>query len=220
MDLTQRLRVLIANERPDRLELLGAVIAGLGHEVVAGETNVEAVGAATARARPDVALVGLSEDSEHALDLISAIVRESFCPVIALLGSHDGAFIEQAAQRGVFAYIVDSSPEEMQGAIDVTLRRFTEHAHLQGAFKQRNNEEERRAEITQLRQRQVLELHDGVVQQLTIASLALERDQHQKTREALLIALENARSVVSQSLADLQNEGVPLAQLIRDATPR
>jgi AmiR/NasT family two-component response regulator len=131
------LRVLIANERRLRLELLAQVVAGLGHEVVAVEVDVRDVGAATAREHPDVALVGLGESSQHALELIEQIVRESSCPVIALLGAEDPEFIREAANRGVFAYVVDTVPDELQSAIDITLRRFAEYHDLQGAFRRR-----------------------------------------------------------------------------------
>ena len=133
----RQLRVLIANERRDRLELLAQVVAGLGHEVIARETHVEKVGEVTAREQPDVALVGLGLDSEHALGLISEIVREATCPVIALLSAKDPAYVHEAAKRGVFAYIVDTGPEELQGAIDITLQRFAEYHSLQGAFGRR-----------------------------------------------------------------------------------
>jgi AmiR/NasT family two-component response regulator len=133
----QRLRVLIANERRDRLELLAHVVAELGHDVIAREIYVKEVGAVTARERPDVALVGLGLSSEHALDLISEIVREAFCPVIALLSARDPAYVHEAARRGIFAYIVDGSPEELQSAIDITLQRFAEYHSLQGAFGRR-----------------------------------------------------------------------------------
>jgi response regulator NasT len=131
------LRVLIANERRDRLELLAQVVTGLGHEVIAREIHVKEVGAVTARERPDVALVGLGLHSEHALDLITEIVREAFCPVIALLSANDAVYVREAAKRGVFAYIVDGNPEELQGAIDITLQRFAEYHSLQGAFGRR-----------------------------------------------------------------------------------
>jgi AmiR/NasT family two-component response regulator len=131
------LRVLIANERRDRLELLAQVVAGLGHEVIAREIDVREVGSVTAREHPDVALVGLGLSSEHALELISEIVHESSCPVIALLSARDPAYIHEAAKRGVFAYIVDASPEELQSAIDITLQRFAEYHNLQGAFGRR-----------------------------------------------------------------------------------
>jgi len=132
-----QLRVLIANERRDRLELLAEVVSGLGHEVIAREVDVREVGAVTAREHPDVALVGLGLSSEHALELITEIVHEASCPVIALLSARDPAYIREAAKRGVFAYIIDASPDELQSAIDITLQRFTEYHNLQGAFGRR-----------------------------------------------------------------------------------
>jgi two-component system, response regulator / RNA-binding antiterminator len=133
----RQLRVLIANEKRDRLELLAQVVIGLGHDVIAREIYVKEVGAATARESPDVALVGLGSSSEHALDLISEIVREASCPVIAILHADDPAYIHEAAKRGVFAYIVDGTPEELQSAIDITLQRFGEYQNLPGAFGRR-----------------------------------------------------------------------------------
>jgi AmiR/NasT family two-component response regulator len=133
----RHLRVLIANERRDRLELLAQVVAGLGHEVIAREIYVKEVGAVTARERPDVALVGLGLSSEHALELISEIVREASCAVIALLSAKDAAYVREAAKRGVFAYIVDGNPDELQSAIEITLQRFSEYQSLQGAFGRR-----------------------------------------------------------------------------------
>jgi AmiR/NasT family two-component response regulator len=134
---TEHLRILIANERRDRLELLAQVVTRLGHEVIAREVDVKEVGAVTAQEQPDVALVGLGLSSEHALELISEIVRDASCPVIALLSTNNPAYVHEAAKRGVFAYIVDTTPEKLQSAIDVTLQRFTEYHNLQGAFGRR-----------------------------------------------------------------------------------
>jgi AmiR/NasT family two-component response regulator len=136
-DWTAHLRVLIANEKRERLELLAQVVTGLGHDVIAREIYVKEVGAVTARERPDVALVGLGLSSEHALDLIAEIVREASCPVIAVLTAKDPAYVHEAAKRGVFAYIVEGTPDELQSAIDITLQRFAEYQNLQGAFGRR-----------------------------------------------------------------------------------
>jgi AmiR/NasT family two-component response regulator len=133
----QHLRVLIANERRDRLELLAQMVIGLGHDVIAREIYVKEVGPVTARENPDVALVGLGESSVHALELISEIVREASCPVIAILHADDPSYVHEAAKRGVFAYIIDGTPEELQSAIDITLQRFSEYQSLQGAFGRR-----------------------------------------------------------------------------------
>ncbi len=134
---TSHLRVLIANERRERLELLAQVVTGLGHDVIAREIYVKEVGVVTARERPDVALVGLGLSSEHALDLIAEIVREASCPVIAVLTAKNPAYVHEAAKRGVFAYIVEDTPDELQSALDITLQRFAEYHNLQGAFGRR-----------------------------------------------------------------------------------
>jgi AmiR/NasT family two-component response regulator len=131
---TPHLRVLIADERQDRLELLARLVAGLGHEVVASEIEISKAGEATARERPDVALVALGPSSKHALELIGEIVHEAACPVIALLSEKDPAYVREAAKRGVFAYIVDTDSEELQSAIEITLQRFSEFDSLQRAF--------------------------------------------------------------------------------------
>jgi AmiR/NasT family two-component response regulator len=134
---TEHLRVLIANERKDRLALVAPAVANLGHEVIAREIDVKDVGAVTARERPEVALVGLGESSQHALALIDKIVHEAACPVILLLHAPDPAFVKEASKRGIFAYITDADVEDWQGAIDIVLRRFAEYHDLEGAFGRR-----------------------------------------------------------------------------------
>ena len=96
---TEHLRVLIANERKDRLALVAPIVVALGHEVIAREIDVEDVGAVTARERPDVALVGLGSSSAHALGLIEKIVKEAACPVIVLLHAPDPGFVKEASKR-------------------------------------------------------------------------------------------------------------------------
>jgi AmiR/NasT family two-component response regulator len=133
--------VLIANERRDRLALVAQLVAALGHEVIAREIEVDEVGPVTARERPDVALVGLGESSQHALVLIEKIVHEAYCPVILLIHESNPGFVREASRRGIFAYITDGGSEEdsheWQSSIDIVLRRFAEYHDLQGAFGRR-----------------------------------------------------------------------------------
>jgi AmiR/NasT family two-component response regulator len=133
----QHLRVLIANERRDRRDLLAEMVAGLGHEVIERSLNVTELGVVTASARPDVALIGVGSSSEQALELISEIVHEASCPVIALLPASDPGYLREAARRGVFACILHDDPTELQGVIDITLQRFAEYRSLQDAFDRR-----------------------------------------------------------------------------------
>jgi response regulator NasT len=134
---TEHLRVLIANERKDRLALVAPIVAALGHEVIAREIDVVNVGAVTDRERPDVALVGLGESSEHALHLIEQIVQEAACPVIVLIHAAAPEFVKEASKRGIFAYITDADAEDWQSSIDIVLRRFAEYHDLEGAFGRR-----------------------------------------------------------------------------------
>ena len=134
---TEHLRVLIANERRDRLALVAPIVTSLGHEVIAREIEVNDVGAVTVRERPDVALVGLGASSVHALTLIEKIVQEASCPVILLIHEPDPGFVKEASKRGIFAYITDGDAVDWQSSIDIVLRRFTEFHDLEGAFGRR-----------------------------------------------------------------------------------
>ncbi len=131
------LRVLIADQQRPSLQALADVVMSLGHEVIAREVGIAAVGPATARLQPDIALVELGESTDHALDLIRRIVHEAACPVIALLSTEEPEFVRRAARLGVFAYIVDSDSDDLQSAIEITLQRFAEFSALRGALGRR-----------------------------------------------------------------------------------
>ena len=183
--------------------------------MVARSITVSEVAATTARELPDVALVGLGESSEHALGLVTEIVRESYCPVIAILTDLDEVWVNEAAQRGVYAYILDGHPNELQSAIDVTLSRFADAQSLQSSIERRNAESARQKEIMNARQRHALELHEGVVQGLVAAQLAHDLGRNEESRAALISTLERAKAVVSRSLQELSEEGIDTVQLMR-----
>ena len=137
-DTPPRLQILIANETDARLDAVTAVVDKLGHEIVARVLNVEDVGLLSRQLMPDVAMVGLGLNSTHALEMIGSIVHEAACPVIALLDNTDESYVNEAAKRGVFAYVVmDGDSGELQNALDITLRRFAEYHNLEGAFSRR-----------------------------------------------------------------------------------
>jgi DNA-binding NarL/FixJ family response regulator len=121
------LRVLIADGRQQRLQHVTRVIEALGHTVIAEATDIGLVALLTSENLPDVAIVCVDESSEQALHLIRQIVKESSCPVIALLDVEDPDFVNRAAQIGVFAYIVNANPEQLQSAFGIALRRFAEY---------------------------------------------------------------------------------------------
>ena len=132
-----RLRVLIADQNQGRIAEIAGVISGLGHTVVARLLDVSEIAEATDREAPDVAIVGLDGEPEqtHALDLISAIVKQAACPVIADIDADDDSFIEKAARRGIFAYVKHGERPQMEHAIDIVLNRYSEFSRMHGALR-------------------------------------------------------------------------------------
>ena len=103
----ERLRILIANSHEEVLEHVARVVADIGHHLAGRETDISVVGARTTELGPDVALVALSDESmrsgdeaTHALELISEIVHEARCPVVALIETENPEFIVRAVSAG------------------------------------------------------------------------------------------------------------------------
>ena len=132
-----QLRVLIADQDERRIAEIARVVTGLGHTVVSRLLDVSEIDEATQREAPDVAIVGVdgTPEQSHALELISAIVKQATCPVIADIDTDDDAFIEKAARRGIFAYVRHGEPPEMEYAIDIVLNRYAEFSRLHGALR-------------------------------------------------------------------------------------
>jgi AmiR/NasT family two-component response regulator len=136
-DEPRHLKVLVADERQRYIEPVSAAVRDLGHKVIAHEVAIAKVGRATLEHQPDIAIVALHEDTQHALELISEIVDEAVCPVIALADDASREFVAEAAGRGVFAYIDSTNETELQGAIDVAIQRYHQFSELLHAFGRR-----------------------------------------------------------------------------------
>jgi response regulator NasT len=125
-----RRRVLIADERPQPLERMAGVARSLGHDVVAVELAVSATARAIRDRSPELAIVGLHEDEEHALDLVREIVDEGLCPVIVQTDGDDPEFAARAAECGAFGFTSPVEANALQAAIEVAVRRFEEVEEL------------------------------------------------------------------------------------------
>jgi AmiR/NasT family two-component response regulator len=144
---TRHLRVLIANEDKDTLHQLGGVLEQLGHEVTPYAVAVSEAIELIATEDPDLAIVVVHQDDEHALALIAETVEYASGPVIAQTRDGDVEFVARAAERGISAWIESASPEVVQGAIEVALRRYEETSRLQLKVDQLESALERRGLI-------------------------------------------------------------------------
>ncbi len=144
---TRQLRVLIANEDKDALHALAGVLERLGHEVTPYAVAVSEAVELIATEDPDLAIVVVHQDDEHALALIAETVEYASGPVIAQTRNGDVEFVARAAERGISAWIASAEPQVVQGAIEVALRRYEETERLQVKVDQLESALERRALI-------------------------------------------------------------------------
>jgi AmiR/NasT family two-component response regulator len=143
----RHLRVLIADEDREALRHLGSVLEGLGHEVTPYVVSVADAIELISTEDPDLAIVVVHKDDEHALALIQETVEYASGPVIAQTRDGDAEFVARAAERGISAWIESASPEAVQGAIEVALRRYEEASRLETKVQQLESALERRAII-------------------------------------------------------------------------
>ena len=131
------LRILVANENQQRLEVVAGVVTAAGHVVVARSVDLAAAAAAVAEEEPDVAIVAPGESDEHALELVAGIADESACPIVLFMPQPDPSLVAAAARIGVFGQLTSTDPDELQGELAIVLRRYEEYRQLEQAFRRR-----------------------------------------------------------------------------------
>jgi AmiR/NasT family two-component response regulator len=182
------LRVLVADEDRRALDDLGRTLTDLGHEVTPYAVSVAEAANLIAAEEPDLAFVMAHQDDEHALALIGEAVEYASGPVIAHIRGGDVDFIARAAERGISAWIETASPEAVQGAIEVALRRYRDSAQLSEKVDQLE---------TALERRSVIERAKGIVMERHSvdehAAFALLREHARSSNRRVL---DVARAVV------------------------
>jgi len=144
---TDGLRILAADEDQEALERTSEILEGLGHDVTATAVDLAQVTEAIAREDPELSVVLVHNDDEHALDLVEEITAFAAGPIIALLASEDAEFVRRAAERGIYASVRDGDPEALQSAIEIALRRHADTRRLTEQVDRLESALERRALI-------------------------------------------------------------------------
>jgi response regulator NasT len=127
----RNLRILLANERKEDLQALGDVLGDLGHEVTPFAVSVAEAAELIAREEPDLAFVVLDGDDEHGLALIAETVTFASGPVLVTVRKTESPdTIARAADMGIMGYVDSWAPDDLQGAIDVAVRRHREEQRL------------------------------------------------------------------------------------------
>ncbi len=141
------LRVLVADEDEAALHRLAALLRNIDHEVSAYAIDVAEVADCIADEDPDLSIVVLHRDDDHALALIDQIGSYATGPVIALTIEEDPDFVAKAADRGIAAHTTPDSAAAVQSAIELALRRHAEVERLEDKVDQLEGALTRRAVI-------------------------------------------------------------------------
>ena len=144
---TTSLRILAADEDEAALQRTAEVLEGLGHQVTSFAVDVAAAAEHVAAEDPDLAVVVVHRDDDHALDLIEELTSYASGPVIALLDGDDPGFVQRAAERGIDAYARADSAADLQSAIALAMQRRGEVARLTEQVDQLSGALDRRAVI-------------------------------------------------------------------------
>jgi AmiR/NasT family two-component response regulator len=144
---TDSLRILAADEDQSALARTAATLGALGHDVTATAVDLAQVTEAIAREEPQLSVVVVHRDDQHALELIEEIGAFASGPIIALLAEEDADFARRAAERGIYAAVRDGDAAAIQSAIEIALRRHAETEQLLDQVGRLEGALERRAVI-------------------------------------------------------------------------
>jgi len=151
------LRVMLVDRDPQRAELLEAALAAAGHRVIARINDDANLAAEVAKRQPDVIVIDMEAPGRDTLEQMREIARDRPKPIILFSDERDPAYIRQAVQAGVSAYVVDGlSRDRVMPIVEVAVARFREFQSLR---------DELESAKTELADRKVIDKAKGLLMQ-------------------------------------------------------
>lgn len=194
--MDRKLRVLAADEDRAALDSTARVLRELGHEVAAYAVGVAEAGERIAAEDPDLAVVVLHDDPDHALELIEEITEYASGPVV-VLGGADPEFVSAAAERGIDAFAHPGSAEAVQAAIEVATRRFAERRELEEQVDRLEGALTRRAVIE--RAKGIMMERHGIPEREAFDRLRAHARSHNQTVVAVAQAVSDGHALLPKS---------------------
>ncbi len=131
--MSERLRILIADDEAIRLMALRTQLRSLGFEVVAEATDGEEAVRLAREREPDLAILDIKMPGLDGIAAAQQILQHRPIPILLLTAYSEVELVERAMEVGVFAYLVKPVTEEdLLPAILLARRRFEEFQALRG----------------------------------------------------------------------------------------
>ena len=149
------LRVMLVDRDPERAELLELALAEAGHRIIARIGDDVGLAAQVAKLQPDVIVIDMEAPGRDTLEQMREIARDRPKPIILFSDERDPAYIRQAVQAGVSAYVVDGlSRDRVMPIVEVAVARFLEFQSLRQELEDTK---------TQLADRKIIEKAKGLL---------------------------------------------------------
>jgi response regulator NasT len=130
--MSERLRILIADDEAIRLMTLRTQLRSLGFEVVGEATDGEEAVRLAQEREPDLAILDIKMPGLDGVSAAQRILQHRPIPIILLTAYSEVELVERALEAGVFAYLVKPVTEEdLLPAILLARKRFEEFRMLQ-----------------------------------------------------------------------------------------
>ena len=132
MAMSERLRILIADDEAIRLMTLRTQLRSLGFEVVGEATDGEEAVRLAQERELDLAILDIKMPGLDGVSAAQRILQHRPIPIILLTAYSEVELVERALEAGVFAYLVKPVTEEdLLPAILLARKRFEEFRMLQ-----------------------------------------------------------------------------------------
>jgi response regulator NasT len=133
-DLPTSLTVIVVDDEPLMVELLGRTLRDLGHEVVAtGTDGVQAVELAR-KHQPDLIVIDYAMPNMDGMEAAELIMKEMAIPIVLSTGRTDDSTLQRARKADIHSYLVKPfHREQLKTAITMAMVRH--HEKLAAAAK-------------------------------------------------------------------------------------
>lgn len=142
-------KVLLADEEIEELESLAKLVESAGHEVVSLAITVGGVGDAIVEHRPEIAMILVHGDEQHAIELMVEIRSFAEIPLVVLARSISDDLLKSAADHTLEVMHLPDQAETITRVIQLAAQRHDEQAKLLRKIGEMDGILERRSTIEQ-----------------------------------------------------------------------
>jgi AmiR/NasT family two-component response regulator len=144
-----RYRILLANENEDELRKLAELVERAGHDVVALAVSTAEAGDAIVENRPEMAMILVEGDEEHAIELMVEIRSFAEIPLVILARSIGDDTLRRAADQELEVLHLPGEGSTVARVIQAGAERHRRQRRLERRIGEMDNIIERRSTIEQ-----------------------------------------------------------------------